>query len=495
MKRCLALLVLLFASFTVTAAERAIVVASKHFNENYVLAEIMAELLEGHGYKVDRRYNLGGTLICFKALQGGEIDVYPEYTGTIGQAILKIDDPAPGEAKLNRLLSPYGVSVLPSFGFNNTYAIAMKQTLAKKLGVRNVSDLARHPELKMAFSHEFMDRKDGWPGLSRVYGLKGHPEGIEHGLAYQAIHQGKIDVTDAYSTDADIARYHLASLTDDKHYFPQYYALPIVSDDMPAGAKRVLSLLAGRIDEDKMRELNAEVVVHGKTFAQVASQFLTEEGLVKSGGGGSRLWHSIAINTVRHLKLTAIALVLGCLIGLPLGVLVFRSPGISRLVVYIAGLMQTIPSIALLALMIPLFGIGQVPAIIALFLYSILPILRNTITALITIDPLLKRISEAIGLTRIQQLRYVLIPMAMPTVLAGVKTAAIISIGTATLAAFIGAGGLGEPIVTGLALNNTNLILQGAIPAACLAIIAELMFEGLERLIVKPHMRAATLPE
>ena len=145
--------------------------------------------------------------------------------------------------------------------------------------------------------------------------------------------------------------------------------------------------------------------------------------------------------------------------------------------------------------MIPLFGIGERPAIIALFLYSLLPILRNTITALVTIDPLLKRVAEAIGLTRWEQLRHVLLPMALPYILAGVRTAAIISIGTATLAAFIGAGGLGEPIVTGLALNDTNLILQGAIPAAGLAILVELFFELLERLLVKPHMLAGQLPK
>jgi osmoprotectant transport system permease protein len=163
-------------------------------------------------------------------------------------------------------------------------------------------------------------------------------------------------------------------------------------------------------------------------------------------------------------------------------------------VLYVAGLLQTVPSIALLALMIPLFGIGFLPAIVALFLYSILPILRNTITALLTIDPLLRRVAEAIGLTNRQQLRYVLLPLALPNILAGIKTAAVISIGTATLAAFIGAGGLGEPIVTGLALNDTELILQGAIPAAILAIVVELMFEVLERVLVKPHMLTGNLP-
>ena len=488
--------VLLVVSMQVPAAQKdTITVASKHFNESYILAEIMSQLLESRGYKVDRRYSLGGTLVCYKALETGEVDVYPEYTGTLAQAILKMDDPAPRIDELNRLLSSKGLMVLPSFGFNNTYAMAIKQSLAKKLGLHKVSDLTGKGNLKMAFSLEFLNRKDGWPGLARTYAFTQVPTGIEHGLAYQAIDEGKIDITDAYSTDGDLARYHLTTLEDDKHYFPQYLAVPFVRKDLPEKARHTLSLLADTIDDERMREMNAEVVIDGKTFAEVAREFLAEEHLGTSQPVKHMFWRRLAINTMTHLKLTAIALALGCLIGLPLGVLVFRSPAVSRVMVYLAGLLQTIPSIALLALMIPLFGIGQVPAIVALFLYSILPILRNTITALITIDPLLKRIAEAIGLTRAQQLWYVLIPMAMPNMLAGIKTAAIISIGTATLAAFIGAGGLGEPIVTGLALNDTGLILQGAVPAACLAIMVELLFELLERMIVKPHMLAGRLPE
>lgn len=492
--RQLSLVMLLFAC-ACAMAESKVTVASKNFTEGYVLAEIMSQLLEIEGYTVDRRFGLGGTLVCYEALVAGEVDVYAEYTGTLAQAILKRDDPAADPAALNELLAPRGIEVLSSFGFNNTYAIALKQVLADNLGITKVSELAQQDGLNMAFSLEFLNRGDGWPGLAALYGLTGTPRGIEHGLAYQAIDEGKVDITDAYSTDGDLERYGLTTLVDDKNYFPQYIALPFVRSDLPEGVKTSLNKLAGRIDDDRMRSLNARVVVDGQTFARVARDFLREEGLGEVEQRADALVQNLIRNTLTHLKLTAIALGLGCAFGLPLAFLVFRSGSVSRVVVYVAGLMQTVPSIALLALMIPIFGIGQVPAIVALFLYSILPILRNTITGLIAIDPLLKRIAEAIGLTRRQQLRYVLFPMALPTILAGIKTAAIISIGTATLAAFIGAGGLGEPIVTGLALNDTNLILQGAIPAACLAIVVELMFEGLERLIVKPHMLTGKLPE
>jgi osmoprotectant transport system permease protein len=250
-----------------------------------------------------------------------------------------------------------------------------------------------------------------------------------------------------------------------------------------------------------MRVMNAQVTVDGASFAEVASEFLLAEGLIQESSADAsispnqKILITLGWNTLTHLKLTMIALLLGCLVGLPLGIFVFRLPVASRVVLYIAGLLQTIPSLALLALMIPIFGLGQLPAIIALFLYSILPILRNTVTALITIDPLLKRIAAAIGLTWWQQLRHVLLPMALPNILAGVKTAAVISIGTATLAAFVGAGGLGEPILTGLALNDTNLILQGAIPAAILAIVTEFLFERLEKALVKPHMLQGQLPD
>jgi len=474
---------------TLIAGEKDVIrIASKNFNENYLLAEIMSQLLEVEGYEIERKFGLGGTLVCYEALRSGEVDLYVEYTGTLEQVILKKSGKAPGITELNHELDSRGLFILNSFGFNNTYAMAIKSDLARKLGISTVSELAQVTGLTMSFGFEFLNREDGWPGLASTYGMNNTPGGIDHGLAYQAIDDGKIDITDAYSTDGDLERYQLTVLVDDKNYFPQYYAVPLLRQGVSGDVVSILGRLEGLIDDDRMRALNAEVVVEGKSFAQVAHQFLMEEKLGDTVVDDNTVLKSLVRNTIVHLKLTTIALFLGCLFGLPIGIFVFRKPGLARATVYIAGLMQTVPSIALLALMIPIFGLGQVPAIIALFLYSILPILRNTITALISIDPLLKRIAEAIGLTRLQQLRYVLVPLALPHILSGIKTAAIISIGTATLAAFIGAGGLGEPIVTGLALNDTNLILQGALPAAGLAIIAELLFEMLERMLVKEHM-------
>ncbi len=478
----------------ITDTSKRLTVGSKNFNESYLLAEIVSRLLEEAGFVVARRFGLGGTLVCYEALLTGEIDLYIEYTGTLEQVILKGSRLAPGIDELNQRLDSR-LEVLDSLGFNNTYAVTLKQSLATELGLENISDLATQPELSIAFSLEFLNREDGWPGLAQTYGLTQEPSGIDHGLAYQAIDEGKIELTDAYSTDGDLERYGLKALTDDLHYFPEYYAVPFVRRALPDAARTQIRKLAGLIDAAQMRRLNAEVLIGGKSFARVAEDFLLARGLVEERAVNDSFWRSMGKNTLVHLKLTMIALVLGCMVGLPVGILVFRRRNLARTVVYLAGLLQTVPSIALLALMIPVFGIGELPAIVALFLYSILPVLRNTITALITIDPLLKRVAEAIGLTRRQQLCHVLVPLALPNILSGIRTAAIISIGTATLAAFIGAGGLGEPIVTGLALNDTSLIMQGAIPAACLAIVVELLFELLERLLVKPHMLSGRLPE
>ena len=474
--------------FAADAQTRPVVVGSKTFTESYVLAEMMAQMLEDRGFEVRRRTGLGGTLVAFRALASGEIDVYPEYSGTLAQAVFEAQREL-DEAELNARLAPFGAELLPRLGFNNTYAIAVTGETAERFGLERISDLVSLPQLRFGFSHEFRDRADGWPGLRQRYGLPQTSSGIGHGLAYLALLEGDIDVTDAYSTDGDLLRYDLKVLEDDLRFFPAYLAAPLVRADLQAEVKAALSALTDHLDDETMRALNAEVVVEERTFAQVARSFLLAQGLVTATQTRApTLWETLGRNTLTHLKLTAIAVLAACVVGVSLALSVYRSPALSASVLYVAGLLQTIPSIALLALMIPLAGVGQVPAIIALFLNSLLPIARNTITALITIDPLLQRVTRALGLSEFEQLRHVYVPLALPHMLAGVRIAAVVSIGTATLAAFIGAGGLGEPIVTGLALNDTGLILQGAIPAALLALGAELFFEVLERWLVPRHL-------
>jgi len=483
-----ALLGLALCMAAVPVAAETVRVGSKNFNESYILAEIIAERLEETGFEVERRFGLGGTLICFEALEAGEIDLYVEYTGTLSQVVLGTPD-VNRPAALNGLLADRGLMLLDPLGFNNTYAIAVPRTLAEEKGLRHIGDLSSHPELKAVVSHEFLEREDGWRGLARAYGLDLEVTGIEHGLAYQAMAAGSIDVTDAYSTDGELEQYDLVILEDDLAYFPEYLAVPVARRTLPAAAVSALAVLSGTIDDHQMQTMNAQVVFGGRRFAEVANGFLAERGLAEVRDSEDGLLTDLRRNTARHLQLTTAALLAAVLAGVGMSLAVFRSPLVSRTVIYVCGLLQTVPSIALLALLIPLLGIGVAPAILALFLYSLLPILRNTITALTTIDPTLTRVAVAMGLSRREQLRYVYLPLSLPSMFAGIRTAAVISIGTATLAAFIGAGGLGDPIVTGLALNDVNLILQGAIPAALLAVVTELAFEGLERWLIPGHLR------
>lgn len=483
-------------SGSVFAANEKIVIGSKMHGESYLLAEIMAQVLENSDYEIDRKFGFGGTLICYNALAEGEIDLYPEYTGTISEAIFTNEENVgenPILADYQAILDARKMKIFSPFGFNNSYAMAIKKTLADERGLKTISDLKYHSDLNVSFSHEFINRDDGWPSMKDVYNLELSPTGIQHGLAYKAIDEGEIDLTDAFTTDGDIERYGLIILQDNLDFFPKYFGASLARNDFPTEAIEILNQLEGRLDDDKMRLLNSEVVINQKTFSEVANAFLKSEGLIDTDTtveSQNGVLGKLIDNTITHVKITLIALSIGCIVALVLAFLIFRSVKLSRSVIYFTGLLQTIPSIALLALMIPILGIGEIPAITALFLYSLLPILRSAVTALTTIDPVLVNVSRAIGMTRFQQLRNVLFPLALPNILAGIKTATIICIGTATLAAFIGAGGLGEPIVTGLALNDTNLILQGAIPAACLAIIVEILFETLEKRIIPEHMRA-----
>lgn len=477
-------------SLCACARAEPVVVGSKNFTESYILAEIAAQLLEHHGIEVERRLGLNGTRIAFTALTNAAIDLYPEYSGTISEVILstpELDDLEAIEAAVARR----GLRLLPPLGFDNSYAIAVTREAAERHGLEQVSDLRGARGLRIALSHEFLKRGDGWPGLKARYGIVQPVRGIEHALAYEAMEQGQLDGTDVYTTDGEIDRSELVVLEDDLDYFPEYRAAYFARDDLPAEAIDILRTLSGRIDDARMRELNRAALEPDTGIVDVAASFLADEGLVPAAVTPSAFLPQLWRNTTRHLKLTLVALGLAIVVGVGLAVTVHRRPAAADAFLHITGLVQTIPSIALLALLIPLFGVGQAPAITALFLYSLLPIARNTLTALHAIPPAYRQVAAAMAMSRRQELRYVLMPLAMPHVLAGIRTAAVISIGTATLAAFIGAGGLGDPIVTGLALNDTSLILQGAIPAACLAILTELLFAGIEVRLVPPHMRSA----
>ncbi|MBS1517635.1 MAG: ABC transporter permease subunit [Bacteroidetes bacterium] len=490
MKKIILILLMILSAAEISS--QTIRVGAKHFNEGYILSEILSRMLELNGYTVERNFSLGGTLICYEALKNNDIDLYPEYSGTISEAILKLREKT-GTDELKKKLNDLDLDISGEYGFNNTYALAVKRSTAEKYGLNNISDLRDHPELKIGLSYEFLKREDGWKNLSVAYDLKQIPGGLEHGLAYKALDDGQIMLTDVYSTDGEIPKYDLKILNDDKNFFPDYSAVTFYRTDLNEKIKTILNELTGKISENEMQEMNSMVLFENKTFSEVAAEFLKNKKIIGSSdkrevSQETNIYSEIFPKLIQHLKLTFIALLLSVLIAVPAGIFIYRYSSFSKPVLYLSGLLQTIPSIALLAFMIPLFGIGFLPAVIALFIYGLLPILRNTTTGLFTVDPLLKEVADGMGMTSMQKLYNVELPLAMPAILAGIRTAAVINIGTATLAAFIGAGGLGEFIVTGLALNNTKLILMGAIPAALLAILTELIFEIIERMVSPKHL-------
>jgi osmoprotectant transport system permease protein len=479
-------LVLVLASAAAQAAP--LKVGSKRFTESYILGELIAQTARGAGAQVEVRPGMGGTAVLYEALRTGAIDLYPEYTGTIAREILEGEARA-SLAALNARLAPLGLAASVPLGFNNTYAIGVRAELARQRSLRRISDLAGERGLRLGFGHEFLGRRDGWPGLAGAYGLAQRPRGLDHGLAYEALAAGQVDVIDLYSTDAKIARYAIAVLEDDRRFFPAYDAVLLHRADVPRRfprAWRALDALEGTIDEARMRRMNAAAELEGRSFAEAARLHgvaraapprAAERTLVVALFGPD-FWRL----TREHLVLVFASLVASVAAAVPLGVAAAKHPRLAQPILGAVGVIQTIPSLALFAFLIALTGaIGTWPALVALFLYALLPIVRNTHAGLLGVGAGMHDAALALGLSAPQTLWRVELPLARPTILAGVKTSAVINVGTATIAAFIGAGGYGERIAAGLALNDNVMLLAGAIPAAALALLVQGAFELAER--------------
>jgi osmoprotectant transport system permease protein len=437
------------------------------------------------------RQGLGNTAILFAALKSGAIDIYPEYTGTLAFELLGLKR-VPSLAELNATLETHGLAASVPLGFGNSYALAMAQTRAAELGITSISDLKRHANLRHGLSQEFLSRKDGWPALREAYTLPAQPIGLDHGLAYEAIKSGTVDVIDVYTTDAKLGRYGLKVLADDRVFFPPYEAVLVYRKDLAqrhSAAFRALQTLEGRISREAMIRMNAAAELDRQPFARIAEDFLAAGSsdarpLAKRPSGwfvqlvAPDFWRL----TGEHCLLVFGALALSVGVGVPLGVWAARSRRAGPLILGVTGVLQTIPALALLAFLIAAMGrIGMAPAIIALFLYGLLPIVRNTETGLAGITRGVRQAGQALGLRAGAVMRLIELPLALPAVLAGIKTSAVINVGTATIAAFIGAGGYGERIVAGLAVNDHGMMLAGAVPAAALALLIQWVFERAER--------------
>jgi len=469
-----------------------VVIGSKTFTESVILGEVVAHLVRSAGESPVHKRALGGSRLVWDALLKGYIDIYPEYTGTITEEILAGKGIRDSDA-IRKRLKRNDVRMSASLGFNNNYAIGMKKVTAEKLHISKISDLRYHPELVFGFSNEFMDRADGWQGLRSMYGLpQKKVSGMDHDLAYRSLKSGSIHVTDLYTTDAEIDYYGLQALEDDLHYFPVYTAVLLYRANLEERAPRVITAikrLEGRISNADMRKMNELVKIKKKEEATVAADFLDDNFSLKSGVRRETLAERLWTRTKEHLYLVSISLLAAILIAIPLGIIAEKKNGLGQIILSVVGIIQTIPSLALLVFMIPLLGIGGPPAIAALFLYSLLPVVRNTYTGLRDIPPPVRESAEALGLTPGASLRLVELPMASREILAGVKTSAVINVGTATLGALVGAGGYGQPILTGIRLDDISLILQGAIPAALLALLVQGLFELAELIVVPKGLR------
>ncbi|MEW6442476.1 MAG: glycine betaine ABC transporter substrate-binding protein [bacterium] len=469
-------------------------VGSKAFTESVIIGELVMLLVQDQDIPVVDRTQLGGTRILWDALLQGNVDVYPEYTGTLSREILGGKTPgAEGAREIRERLSPLGVRMSEPLGFNNTYALGMKEELAERLAVACISDLSRHPKLKFGFTNEFMNRQDGWPGVQAAYGLPQQDvRGLQHDLAYIGLESGAIQVTDLYSTDAEIAYYRLRILEDDLHFFPVYDAVLLYRADLerrwPAGVAAIRRL-EGRVSQSEVIRMNGLAKIRKTPASRVAAAFLRKELGVQTTGRKESLLPNLITRTGEHLSLVGISLGTAVVTSIPLGILAARFPGWGRLILGTAGIIQTVPSLALLVFMIPLLGIGSAPAILALFLYSLLPIVRNTCSGLQQISPEIREASEALGLPYRERLRRIDLPLASPSILSGIKTSAVINVGTATLGALIGAGGYGQPILTGIRLDDVGLILEGAVPAALLALAVQAVFDLAERYWVPRGLR------
>jgi osmoprotectant transport system permease protein len=496
MKSC-ASAVLLFALLPASClpspalAADTIVVGSKAFTEGYLLGEIAAQTIESSSkVRVERKLGMGSTGILFTALTSGAIDVYSDYTGTLAEALLKRPD-LKSVADIQQALSKMDLVISAPLGFDDTYALAVKESFAEKNNLHSISDLTRvEGSIKAGFSYEFMDRKDGYSRMADNYHLHIPAQKVsrmEHSLSFQAIDDGAVDLIDTYSTDAKIKKSKLRVLTDDHEYFPVYQAVWVARRAFVERHPRewqALVSLEGSISEEAMTGMNSQADIDKLSFAKVAAQFLGAEA------PRSQSWQdNILRRTREHLWLVGMSLLFSVLVGIPLGLAAVRFHAAGQAILIVSALVQTVPSLALLCFLIPLLGVGTKPALAALCLYSLLPVVLNTFTGVRTVDHLHVENARAFGLTGRQILFRIVLPLASPTVLAGIKNATIVSIGTATLAALVGAGGYGAPIVSGLALNDVPTILTGAIPAALMALAAYGLFEVLGFVLIPAGLR------
>ncbi len=484
-------------------------VGCKNFTEQEILGELVSQLIERNSdLRVQRRFGLGGTDICHAALINGELDIYVEYTGTALLNVLKRqvihhpDDAFGTVAKIYR--DRFDLHWLPPIGFNNTYAITVRGDQAGQFGLATISDLTDLAKrLRGGFTSEFMERPDGYPGLREAYGFElRRTVDLDPGLMYQAVRSGQVDIICGFATDGRITAYGLRVLDDDRQFFPPYDAAPVVRGQLlreHPELRDALTALAGTISDNDMRQMNHAVDVLQQEPTDVAQRWLDKRsGSIqkkvadqksRNPSSPTGVWalaiqrHSdIAQKTLEHLVLTVSGVVIAMGLGIPLGIVIHRNASLRGLVLAGTEIVQTVPSLAMLAFLFAVYGLlGAIPAVTALVLYALLPIVLNTFTGLCEVPHQVIQAADGVGMSRRQRLWMVELPLAAPIMIAGIRASTVLTVGIATLCTYIGAGGLGDFIARGLARNDPRLTLLGAVPAAIMAVTLSLLIRLMER--------------
>ena len=491
--------------------KKQIIIGSKIFTENMLLAELLAILLEEkYSFKITRKLGMGGTQLVFDALKNNQLDIYPEYTGTGYTMILKMSGETSSKTTYDivkkEFLKQFGLFWSQPLGFENTYILAVRGDDERFKKFQRISQLREGAEaFRLASDHEFTERKDGFDNFSKKYQLNFSKRNVftmNPGLMYSALNNKEVDMIMAYSTDGRIEAFNLKTLKDDKNFFPAYSSAYLTRAGLLKKwpeLRLVFKELEWNISEKEMIQLNYQVDQLKQEISQVARNFLIEksilEGSVQEMKSQSPMAYYLSKRKyffkifTEHLVLTFVSLFFALLISIPLGVWAVRSSQVEKIVFTVVNTLQTIPSLALLAFFIPFLGIGFAPAVLSLFIYALLPLIRNTFEGIKNVDKSYVEASAGMGLNSWQVLRYVQIPLALPVMLAGLRISAVIVVGTATLAAFIGAGGLGDPIFRGIATLNSRLIFLGAVPAALLAIALDKALALLENLVISKGLK------
>lgn len=494
--------ILLLLFFQFSFAKSPVTIGGKVFTEQSILVDLLAQLLEDHQIAVIKKKNLGGTLVAFEALKKNDLDIYVEYSGTSYHSIFKQKDILSQEETFNFLkkeFSKNNIYSFPSLGFSNSYALVSKINNP----YNQISDLKiDSKKYSIAFEHELLTRPDGFPEFSKTYDLEFKKvSSMNVGLMYQAVHQGQVDFGIGYTTDGRNKAFEMKIIKDDLRFFPQYFASILVHEKALKAypeLKKILSGLNNKISAEEMTEMNYLVDVKKMSPLKVTRNFLQKKKLIKSSENNLDIMSEnyliknsalLFSKLKEHLYICIYALLFTFFFGFIFGIAAYWNQRIKQFVFILVNIFQTVPSLALFGFLIPFLGIGFKPSLIALVMYALLPLVHNVYTGLSEVDKDIIQSFKAIGMNRWQILTKIQIPMALPTLSAGLRTSTVIIIGTATIAAFIGAGGLGELIFQGISSMDHRLILLGAIPAALLALIADFLIYSLCRFLTSQGIK------